>query len=71
MYSADEAFTTGTFAGILPVVEVDGRTIGRGTRGPLTAQLQTLYDEMLQQEAARGRDAWRDRSAAGDSDDEN
>ena len=31
MYGADEAFATGTFAGLLPVVEVDGRKIGSGT----------------------------------------
>lgn len=30
VYSADEAFATGTFAGLLPVVEVDGRRIGSG-----------------------------------------
>lgn len=30
VYSADEAFVTGTFAGLLPVVEVDGRRIGSG-----------------------------------------
>jgi len=34
VYSADEAFTTGTFAGLVPVIEVDGRTIS-GTRGPM------------------------------------
>jgi hypothetical protein len=31
VYGADEAFATGTFAGLLPVVEVDGRKIGSGT----------------------------------------
>ena len=30
VYGADEAFATGTFAGLLPVVEVDGRRIGSG-----------------------------------------
>lgn len=30
VYGADEAFATGTFAGLLPVVEVDGRKIGTG-----------------------------------------
>jgi len=34
VYSADEAFATGTFAGLLPVVEVDGRVIGSGQRAP-------------------------------------
>ena len=42
-YSADEAFTTGTFAGLAPVGEIDGRTIGGGARGPVTERLQQLY----------------------------
>jgi branched-chain amino acid aminotransferase len=57
VYSADEAFVTGTFAGILPVIEVDGRVIGEGVRGPLTEQLQQLYQAMLDEQAAAGRDA--------------
>ena len=56
VYSADEAFVTGTFAGVLPVVEVDGRVIGEGTRGPLTEQLQQLYLAMLDEQAAAGRE---------------
>ncbi|WP_371396939.1 aminotransferase class IV [Fretibacter rubidus] len=42
-YSADESFTTGTFAGLAPVKSIDGRTIGDGKRGPLTKRLQALY----------------------------
>ncbi|MBL4788241.1 MAG: aminotransferase class IV [Kordiimonadaceae bacterium] len=41
-YSADEAFVTGTFAGLTPVREIDGRTIGTGDR-PVMKQLQGLY----------------------------
>ena len=44
VHEADEVFVTGTFAGIIPVRSVDGNTIGTGTRGPLTEQLQTWYD---------------------------
>ena len=44
VHEADEVFVTGTFAGIIPVRSVDGNTIGNGTRGPLTKQLQTWYD---------------------------
>lgn len=47
VYSADEAFVTGTFAGLAPVRSVDGRTIGEGVRGPITKQLQDLYLECL------------------------
>ncbi len=43
VYVADEAFFTGTAAEVTPIRELDGRTIGSGTRGPITEQLQTLY----------------------------
>ena len=39
IYNADEMFLTGTAAEIIPVVKVDGRVIGTGTPGPVTAQL--------------------------------
>ena len=44
VHEADEVFVTGTFAGIIPVRSVDGNTIGNGTRGALTEQLQTWYE---------------------------
>lgn len=47
VYSAEEAFATGTLSGIMPVVRVDGRTIGAGAIGPVTARLAQLYDEYL------------------------
>ncbi|VVM18055.1 Branched-chain amino acid aminotransferase (EC [uncultured Gammaproteobacteria bacterium] len=40
---ADEAFFTGTAAEVTPIRELDNRTIGAGTRGPITEQLQALY----------------------------
>ena len=43
VYSADEVFVTGTFAGVIPVVEVDGKNIGDKTRGPITKKLQDWY----------------------------
>ncbi len=39
VYGADEAFVTGTYGGLTPVVQVDGHTIGTGRPGPVTAQL--------------------------------
>src|SRR5215213_1940365 len=42
VYGADEAFVTGTFAGIVPVREVDGRHLSDG-RGPMVERLQQLY----------------------------
>ena len=50
VYGADEAFVTGTFAGLAPVREIDGRIIGDGTRGPLVERLQKLYLELLERE---------------------
>ncbi len=50
VYGADEAFVTGTFAGLAPVREIDGRIIGDGERGPMVERLQQLYLEMLEQE---------------------
>jgi len=43
VYKADEAFVTGTFAGVLPVTEVDEHVLSGGQRGPLTKRLQVLY----------------------------
>jgi branched-chain amino acid aminotransferase len=50
VYGADEAFVTGTFAGLAPVREIDGRVIGDGERGPMVEKLQQLYLTMLEQE---------------------
>lgn len=47
VYGADEAFITGTFAGLIPVDEVDGRRIGAGGRGPVTAALQQAYRDHI------------------------
>jgi branched-chain amino acid aminotransferase len=58
VYSADEAFTTGTFAGLAPVRSVDGRTIGDGSLpGPMTARLQALYRELAKRDVAQRRGA--------------
>jgi branched-chain amino acid aminotransferase len=43
VYVADEAFFTGTAAEVVPIRELDGRTIGSGRRGPLTEKLQAMY----------------------------
>jgi branched-chain amino acid aminotransferase len=52
VYGADEAFVTGTFGGITPVAEVDGRKIGTGEPGELTARLTNLYAEAVARAAA-------------------
>jgi len=53
VYSADEAFVTGTFGGLTPVTKVDGRTIGTGAvPGPMTARLTARLREAI--DAAAG-----------------
>ena len=47
VYSADEAFVTGTLGGITPVSRIDGRAIGGGTPGPVTTRLAALYAEAV------------------------
>jgi branched-chain amino acid aminotransferase len=47
MYCADEAFFTGTAAEITPIRELDDRTIGEGTRGPITGKLQALFFDVV------------------------
>jgi len=51
VYGADEAFVTGTFAGVAPVVEIDGRKISDG-RGPMVERLQNLYRELIAHDVA-------------------
>lgn len=43
MYTADEAFFTGTAAEVTPIRELDNRTIGEGVRGEITTKLQAMY----------------------------
>ncbi|WP_425405032.1 aminotransferase class IV [Hwanghaeella sp.] len=50
VYGADEAFVTGTFAGVMPVGTIDGRQIGDGGRGQITARLQSLYADLMERE---------------------
>ncbi len=52
VYRADEAFVTGTFAGLAPVSDIDGRIMGDGKRGPMVERLQQLYLELLEKECS-------------------
>jgi len=47
VYIADEAFFTGSAAEVTPIRELDNRTIGNGSRGPITERLQTLYFDQV------------------------
>ena len=50
-YSAEEAFVTGTYAGVAPVTEIDGRRISSG-RGPTVERLQQLYLQLIERDIA-------------------
>jgi branched-chain amino acid aminotransferase len=46
-YAAAEAFVTGTLGGVTPVVAIDGRKIGTGKPGPITARISEIYQQSL------------------------
>src|SRR5690606_6009157 len=50
VYGADEAFVTGTFGGLTPVINIDGRIIGDGKPGKMTAKLRAHYEALIQEE---------------------
>ena len=54
VYGADEAFVTGTFGGVTPVIKVDGRIIGKGVYGPHSRQLSSWYQELILEEVEKG-----------------
>ncbi len=56
VYIADEAFFTGTAAEVTPIRELDGRTIGTGSRGPITEQLQGKYFDVVHGRSAQHTD---------------
>ena len=47
LYIADEVFFTGTAAELTPVREVDDRTIGAGSRGPITGEIQQAFFDII------------------------
>ena len=53
VYTADEAFFTGTAAEVTPIRELDNRAIGIGTRGPITEKLQALYFDVVKGKSAK------------------
>lgn len=56
VYSADEAFFTGTAAEVTPIRELDRRSIGTGTAGPITKELQKLYFDVVTGQSAEHTD---------------
>lgn len=53
VYIADECFLTGTAAEVIPVVKVDGRRIGEGKPGKVTARLMGEFREVTKKEGVR------------------
>src|SRR3984885_4830036 len=53
VYAAEEAFVTGTFGGITPVREVDGRRLSAALPGPVTERLRALYEALKDSRAAQ------------------
>jgi len=45
-YGADEAFITSTISEVLPIISIDGRSIGSGAPGPVTRKLQRAFEEL-------------------------
>ena len=53
VYNADECFLTGTAAELIPVVKVDGRTIGQGKPGPMTAKLLQAFHALTKRDGVK------------------
>jgi branched-chain amino acid aminotransferase len=53
VYTADEAFLTGTAAEVIPMVLCDGRRIGSGRPGPLTARIIESFRAITDQDGVR------------------
>lgn len=50
MYTADECFVTGTMGELTPVLKIDGRRIGAGIKGEMTATIQNAYRHLTRNE---------------------
>jgi branched-chain amino acid aminotransferase len=48
VYGADEAFVTGTFAGVTPVISIDGKSIGRSSNNEFSATLEKYYKTLIE-----------------------
>lgn len=55
LYTADEAFMTGTAAEVVPICSVDDRQVGEGTPGPVTRKIQEVYQAAVRGQVDRYR----------------
>jgi len=53
VYGADEAFVTGTFGGLTPVIKIDGRQIGNKSFGDMTRKLSFFYQDLIKSEIVK------------------
>jgi branched-chain amino acid aminotransferase len=56
IYTADEAFFTGTAAEVTPIKQLDRRNIGNGSKGEITDKIQSLYFDIVQGENEQYKD---------------
>ncbi len=56
LYTADEAFLSGTAAEVVPINSVDDRVVGDGRPGPITRQLQEIYQAAVRGQVDRYKD---------------
>lgn len=47
MMNADEVFITSSFKDVVPIVEIDGNSAGKGTVGPITSRMMALFKEYV------------------------
>jgi branched-chain amino acid aminotransferase len=64
LYSAEEAFFTGTAAGIAHIASIDRRQVGNGSRGPVTDRLSKFYQRIVTAREPR-YESWLTRVYAG------
>lgn len=53
VYTADEAFMTGTAAEVIPIIEADARKIGDGKPGPVTKDLMDAFKDIREEDGAK------------------
>ena len=53
VYGSEEAFCTGTLAGLVPVRDIDGRSFDGSLPGPMTTRLQGLYRELIEKQCGK------------------
>jgi branched-chain amino acid aminotransferase len=56
LYTADEAFLSGTAAEIVPIQSVDDRVVGNGKPGPVTRRIQEIFHEAVRGNLDRYKD---------------